>query len=120
MAYAYFKPDGTLISISANTLDYPEASTIEIEVSDVASANAIYLDLDTMTVHPKQPFYLSISLNTVSGLPVGTVATLPEGQYVVDDGSLEFDADVSGTLIVYLDHPRFLSRYVEVPTGPEE
>lgn len=119
MAFAYFKQDGMLISISANTLDYPDESTIEIEVTGDATANTIYLDLDTMTVHPKQPFDLSISLNTVGGLPVGTVATMADGRFIIDDGLLEFEADVSGAIIVYLDHPRFLSRYVEVPTGPE-
>lgn len=119
MAYGYFKSDGAVMSVSANHLDYPDPEIIETEVSNLLSANSIYLDIDTMTVCERQPFNFKIALNTIHGLPTGTTITMADGQFVCNDGAVEFDADVSGAVVAFIEHPRFIAQYVEVPTGPE-
>ncbi|MBT0668403.1 hypothetical protein HT136_08475 [Novosphingobium profundi] len=117
--YAYFKSDGSLLSVCSKQADYRDASVIEVEVPEGTSGNSIYLDLATMSIKEKEPFALTIEYNKLSNLPTGTHIIMKEGEFTVDDGSIEFDADVPESLMVFLNHPCFLSTHIEVPTGPE-
>lgn len=119
MAYAYFKHDGALVSVSANQLEYLDDTIIEMEVPNLFSANSIYLDRDSMMVREREPFEIEVEYNMVRGLPSGTTVTIPDGQFVIEDGTAEFEADVASTVVAFIEHPRFIAQYVEVPTGPE-
>lgn len=119
MAYAYFKPDGTIQTISSKRSLYSDETIIELEVPDLTHPNAIYLDLETTTVCDRMAFHLEISFNSVKGVPLGTVATLPAGQFTITDGEMEFDADVRETVWMHLDHPHYVAQYISIPTGPE-
>lgn len=119
MAYGYFKSTGEVVAISMLPLDYSDDGFIEVEVADHLSANTVYLDTATMTAKERRPFELLTSYNLVVGVPIGTTVTILEGQFIAEDDRLEFDADVSEVRTVFLDHPHYISQYLEVPTGPE-
>lgn len=119
MPYAYFTEAGQLLVIASAQADYPDRTIIEVEVPDKTLPNAIYLDLETMTVEQRQPFDLTVSYNAISGLPAGTSLIVGDGIHVIEDGTAEFDADTAETIYVNLSHPHYLDQYVAVPTGPE-
>jgi hypothetical protein len=116
--FAYFDMEGNLLSLASSKAVFPNA--IECEVAQDADANKIYYDLAAKSVQEKMLFALEVSRNCISGLPQGTAVQYSSERVIVDDGSAEFEADVEEELLVYLDHPHFVSQYVTVPTGPEE
>ncbi|WP_188063732.1 hypothetical protein [Sphingobium sp. KCTC 72723] len=119
MAYAYFKADGRVLSVSRNELDYQDDSIIVAELPEHLNANLIYLDLDTMQVKVRQPLEPVIGYNSVGNLPVGTAITFGENIVHTDDGSVEFEADTPETLVLFLFHPHYIEQFIEVQTGPE-
>jgi hypothetical protein len=119
MYYAYFRADGTPLSVSSKPSNYPEPDVMRFEVPDMTDGNKIYLDVSTYAVMEKQPFAVKLSYNRVSNLPAGTRISIDEGEFIIDDGSAEFDADIASLKVVWLDHPHYLATHVEVQTGPE-
>lgn len=120
MNYAYFSAEGRLLYIASRQSAMVDPDVIERPVSRGTDPNSIYLDPGSLEVKEREPFNVEISFNRVRGIPVGTVATLPDGQFTVEDGELEFEADVTKVIAVYLDHPRHIARLFEVQTGPED
>lgn len=119
MYYAYFSEDGHLLTVSSKQCSFPEDGIVMREVPDMTSGNSIYLEKETMEVRSKQSFAVEVSYNLISGLPSGTMVTLSDGSFMVEDGSAEFVADVPSLITVWLDHPRYLATTVEVQTGPD-
>lgn len=119
MYYAYFRADGTSLSVSNHPTLFPEPDVMMFEVPDHTHGNAIYLDTQTMTVKDKEPFAVAIAYNHLSNIPAGTTITIDEGEFFVDDGTAEFEADIQEEKIVWLDHPQYLATHVIVQTGPE-
>jgi len=121
--YAYFKADGTPLSVANHETRYPEPDVVMCEIPDFTNGNAIYLDIsdpENPAVRGKEPFALEIAYNRVSNIPAGTRITIDEGEFMIDDGSAEFDADMREVKVVWLDHPHFLATHIEVQTGPED
>lgn len=119
MAYAYFKADGTIMSVSRNELDYGDSSVIVAELPDLLNANLIYLDLETMQVKTRQPFAVVVEGNSVSNVPVGTNVTTGDEIYHVEDGIIEFETDTPETLVLFLSHPHYIEQFITVEIGPE-
>jgi hypothetical protein len=119
MAYAYFKADGSILSVSRNELDYGDSSIIVAELPEMLNANMIYLDLETQQVKAREPFPIEVSFNRIDNVPVGTTVTEGDDIQVCDDGSVEYETDTPETLIVTLSHPHFIEQYVTVQIGPE-
>ncbi|NWK96713.1 hypothetical protein DM806_13790 [Sphingobium lactosutens] len=119
MKYAYFTQDGKLLTIASEPQSFPEPSVIEVEVPDGTRANAIFLDLETHTIRDRVPFVLNVAYNRVSNIPAGTSVAHDGALYHVEDGEVEFDANVTDVVWLHLDHPCFIAQYVAVPTGPE-
>ncbi|OAH42763.1 hypothetical protein AX777_05865 [Sphingobium yanoikuyae] len=119
MKYAYFTQDGKLLTIASQQQAYPDTTIIEVEVPDDARANAIYLDLETLTISERAPFVLNVEYNRVSNIPAGTNVAHDGELYHVEDGEIEFEANVTDVVWLHLDHPCFIAQYVAVPTGPE-
>ncbi|QDK32665.1 hypothetical protein [Sphingomonas sp. IC081] len=119
MNYAYFSAEGRLLYIASRPSASLETGVIERGVARGTDPNSIYLDPVSLEVMERQPFAVEVAFNRLSAIPVGTTATLEAGQFVVEDGELHFEADVSEAISVYLDHPHFIARYFEVETGPE-
>ncbi|PNU04607.1 hypothetical protein A8V01_19555 [Novosphingobium guangzhouense] len=89
------------------------------EVPDLTNGNSIYLDTETMTVMEKMHFAVTSTYNTIVGLPSGTMVTVDEGEFIVTDGTAEFEADVPQSKIAWLDHPHYFATHIEIETGPE-
>lgn len=120
MNYAYFSSDGRLLYIASRQSVMTDPGVIERQVSRATDANAIYLDPVSHEVMDKQPFEVVVAINSLTGIPEGTTATLPEAQVRVDDGELHFEADVVEVIGVHLDHPHYIAEFFEVQTGPED
>lgn len=120
MNYAYFSREGRLLYIASRQSVMVDPEVVEREVSRDTDPNTLYLDPASLEVRERRAFEVEISFNRVRRIPSGTVATLPEGQFTVEDGELEFEADVATVIAVHLDHPHYRAQSVEVQTGPEE
>ncbi|GFE72364.1 hypothetical protein [Novosphingobium sp. TCA1] len=119
MPFAYFR-NGAVLSVASKYVDYQDDAVMEIEVPNGTEANSIYLDPETNEVLPRKQFNLAISYNQVSAIPVGTMVTDADGQDIVQDGVMDFEADVPGTIWLCFDHPHYVSTWVSVETGPED
>lgn len=119
MAFAYIK-DGKLLAVANKEVDYEDAAVTSIEVADGTEANSVFYDPDTGLVCPRMDFALSISRNLIAGIPVGTMVTDADGQDIVEDGVMEFEADVPETIWLCFDHPHYNSTWISVETGPED
>ncbi len=67
-----------------------------------------------------EPMAVAVSQNLVSGIPAGTKArvginTVPE---LIDDGTLELEAEYPELVDVTLTHPLYLPWEGQVPCGP--
>lgn len=118
MKTGFFDISGKLIAISEGVnMGAPEHTVYSEELVAEATANNIYYDPAADAVKFKQPFDLLNEYNKLSGIPIGTVAFT--GDYVeINDGVLEFLADVEETLHISLENPRFLYEVIAVETGP--
>lgn len=120
MNYAYFSSEGRLLYIASRPSVMVDPEVVEREVSRDTDPNSIYLDPVSQEVMDKQPFEVAVAINSLTGIPSDTTATLPGAQVQVHDGELDFEADVFEVISVHLDHPRYIARLFEVQTGPEE
>lgn len=121
MANAYFNAVGKLLYITAGQTENspPDgAGYVVVGLPDDTDPNGIYYDLDTDGVAEKLPLSLMISFNNISNIPVGSVVNTNQGVFVVGDGSMEFENNVSETVRVYVEHLHHISEFVEVETGP--
>lgn len=121
MSYlAYFNGEGRVLLVKEGTSPMaPPPSTVhEAAVPDGTTANQIYFDVEAGEVRWKALFEVVAERNRLSGIPPGTTAIILGEIEIVDDGEIEFEADVEEKLIVALDHPHYLFARVEVETGP--
>ncbi|EQB11260.1 hypothetical protein [Sphingobium lactosutens] len=119
MKYAYFTQGGKLLTLASQQQEFPDPTIIAVEVPDDVRANAIFLDLETRTIRERVPFALNVGYNRVSNIPAGTNVAHDGELYHVEDGEIEFDANVIDAVWLHFDHPCFIAQYVAVPTGPE-
>lgn len=89
-----------------------------VEGLDTTDANSIYYDVASGEVRTKDEFALTTSRNLVEGLPAGTRALFEEHDLIVDDGQIEFEADLETVTLVNLSHPHYRDAMIEVTTGP--
>lgn len=70
---------------------------------------------------PKLNFNVTIYTNSISGLPIGTKAVIPElgDKYIIDDGFIELNplAGYSGSILVILSKPCYNTLSINVPLG---
>lgn len=118
MRVAFFDAAGRVLAIADGIVMGPPSGTeYEIEVGLSATVNTIFYDTVAGEVKPRQPFDVTIERNKISNIPAGTLAFTGDFE-IVDDGEIEFLADVEDTLFILLDHPEYLSETVIVETGP--
>ncbi|WIA55207.1 hypothetical protein N6H05_19555 [Sphingobium sp. WTD-1] len=120
MATAYFNEAGSLICLIDGECQAPEDAAHSANVADGTNPNDIYFDAAEMTVNLKAELPISVAFNHVGNIPSGATIMFGDNHITVDDGTLEFDADVFETVLIYVDHPRHKAAYFEVPTGPLE
>lgn len=116
MNTAYFRADGACIGIidgEGVEMEIPDAAHVVSVAADV-SPNLIWCD-ENGIVHPKNKFEITVATNTISGIPVGTRAHLPNESVDIDDSTLELEVAMPTTMLVILEHPRYLTEQVEVP-----
>lgn len=120
MSTAYFDEEGRLLCLTVlgSDMDPPTGTEFTIEDLETTDPNAIYYDLTTQAVAEKQAFPITVSRNLISGIPAGTKACFGDGSEIVDDGSIEFVANVEGTEFVMLVHPHYINQEIEVEVGP--
>lgn len=118
MRNAFFDDMGRTLAIADGVIMGPPTDTaFEAEVALEDTVNDIYFDIVTGAVKARLPFDLTIQRNKISGIPAGTTAFIGDFE-LVNDGEIEFIADVEETLRVSLDHPHYLFQNVNVETGP--
>lgn len=120
MSTAHFDATGRLLCLTVLGSDMTPPTGTEYTVEDLETTdpNAIYYDIAAEAVVEKQPFALTIARNLVTGIPAGTKAYYSAGVVTVDDGSLEFEADIEHTEHVMLIHPHYLNAEIAVEVGP--
>jgi len=119
MSTAYFDEAGRILLLAALPgMSEPLGAAFRVGGLDTTDANAIYYDVASGEVRSKGEFALTTSRNLVEGLPAGTRAMFGEHDLIVDDGCVEFDADIEGRTVVHLSHLQYRDAMIEVPTGP--
>lgn len=119
MKVAFFDASGRLLLIADGVgMTPPDDAAYQTEVGPDATANNIYLDTALQKVEFKQAFPIAVSRNLVTGIPAGTEATFYGEPEIVNDGAIEFEADVEETLQITLEHPHFIYQVIAVETGP--
>lgn len=113
MKIGYFDSTGRVLLVSDGSMqmDPPPGTANSVELPVEATANNIYY---AEGLQFRQPFPVTLSRNRIDGLPVGTLANGVE----VNDGVIEYEADIERILWVTLDHPHYLYEVVHVETGP--
>lgn len=119
MRTAHFDETGRVLIISELAgMGSPESAAYSAPVSDGLLANDIYYDTATGEVKEKAGFDLAVTRNRIDQIPAGSRIIFGAIDEIVDDGSVEFMADVEETATAYLEHPEYKSIVVEVQTGP--
>lgn len=120
MSIAYFDSAGELLFIAEQEGMVPPADCAFIaQMEGRPDPNMIYWDVAAGAVTEKAQFEPVITRNTVANIPAGTTLLCAEAEIVVDDGDVEFIADVEGMTPIFLMHPHYVMASFEVPTGPE-
>ena len=92
---------------------YQGASIVYLP-NQVAVPNRNYMK-NTKVVLDRTPFNVIITDNIVSNVPVETTVFWPDFTKTVEmDGEIEVILNVSGTIILKLDHPQYLTTNIEV------
>lgn len=118
MAVAYFNQDGRCVCIAkqASTVagltdDIPYAAVIaEDNVDD------IFYNIEDDTVNLKSAFNIIVDEDTIRNIPANTTVFVEGESYVVNDGSLTVESNLSALVSVFLQHPRYKDTIVEVRT----
>lgn len=123
MSVAFFDATGRVMVIADGSDARPPSAPagalfMADDLPEGAQANDIYYDIDAGALAYRQPFALTIERNRISGIPTGTLAMMPDGSEVVEDGEIEFVADIEEGILVALDHPHHVYEVVSVETGP--
>jgi hypothetical protein len=86
------------------------------EVPVGIDANMVFYDTTKQVVRGKQPFFVGVKPNLVTGIPVGTTALVGASAtpVVIEDGTLELEVDYAETVNVTLVHPHYVTRILEV------
>jgi len=93
--------------------DYPTAGKVVHSEAEL-SPNDMWYDFEKNRMDNKTPFEVTVTTNTIAGLPEGTIAEIEGSEVVVDGGSLELVTSVPQTAVVNLRHPRHYPLRVEV------
>ncbi|MDF0540741.1 hypothetical protein PX699_00160 [Sphingobium sp. H39-3-25] len=112
----FFDENGALICATETDMMPPEKTVFEAEFPAGASANDVYFK--DGAVRLRTHMTLTISRNMIGGLPVGAIVVWSDGEAIIDDGDLEFDADVEQAMRVTVMHPAHHPTVVVVQTGP--
>lgn len=118
---AYFDEHGrALLLVEAMSEPVPKAPDAAVYSAEVSAAdiNSIYMDLGTGLVATKTPFPVITSRNKIDGIPQGTQVFIGNYWETVEDGEIEFSADVEDLIPVSLMHDHHIDMTVEVETGP--
>ncbi len=77
------------------------------------------LDLETGAPAPLLVFDVTVSLNTIAGIPPGTRATFEGDWYTIDDGTLEIEPELGLPELVHviLSKPGYATWRDNVPCG---
>jgi hypothetical protein len=123
MKTAYFDANGHLLILAqvivGSDMTPPPGAEHMRDVADEVGPNDIYLDLPTGELRVKDAFPITVARNLISGVPAGTRALFMDGgDETIDDGTVEFVADVEATEFVTLSHPHHIMQEVAVETGP--
>lgn len=79
----------------------------------------IYYDFTTGEIAATGEFDVTVSTNTVTGLPVGTTVYFGQGEEVVDDGEITLSVSLPDTVSLLLSHPAYHNQIVQVPCEAE-
>lgn len=119
MRTAFFSYSGRVILVSdLSGMGMPPGSLYSAGIADHISANDIYFDTASGEAKEKTNFNLVVTRNRIEQIPAGSRIIFGAIDEIVDDGSVEFLADVEETVTVYLEHFEYKSLMVEVETGP--
>lgn len=118
MAVAYFNQDGRCVCIAKQASrvaglsdDIPYAAVIaEDNVDD------IFYNIEDDTVNLKSAFNIIVDEDTIRNIPANTTVFVEGESYVVNDGSLTVESNLSALVSVFLQHPRYKDTIVEVRT----
>lgn len=119
MAVAYFNTDGKCVSIVANT-STPKSLTDDIPYCAVLAEGIeprdIFYDSVDDNVKLRASYNTLVDGNTIRNIPAGTTAVIGSESYVIDDGSLTVEANLSSLVPVILHNVRYKDTIVEVRT----
>ena len=118
MAVAYFNQDGKCVSIAKHTStvqgltdDIPYAATIDDD-----NIEDIFYNIEDDTVNLKAAFNIIVDGDTIRNIPANTTVYVEGESYVVNDGSLTVESNLSALVRVHLQHLRYKDTTVEVKT----
>jgi len=89
-------------------------------IEGAADPDRHYVDVASEELRERQPFDLMLSGNVVSGVPEGTVVSMPGRATVIADASgvLELEVSHPETVSLRLLHPHYLAEEIEVVCEP--
>lgn len=118
MAVAYFNQDGRCVCIAkqASTVagltdNIPYAAIISDDIEE-----DIFYNIEDDTVNLKSAFNIIVDEDTIRNIPANTTVFVEGESYVVNDGSLTVESNLSALVGVFLQHPRYKDTIVEVRT----
>jgi hypothetical protein len=118
MAVAYFNQDGKCVCIAKQASrvaglsdDIPYAAVIAED-----NVNDIFYNIEDDTVNLKSAFNIIVDGDTIRNIPANTTVFVEGESYVVNDGSLTVEGNLSALVSVFLQHPRYKDITVEVRT----
>ena len=114
IATLYSTVDGRTIELLTGNAEWMMLNLGDDEALVEGSHLGKRIDLETGEPLPLLIFDVSLSLNTINGLPPGTTATVRGDMLMVDDGVLEIEVNMPATIPVTLNHPLYEEETIEV------
>ena len=118
MAVAYFNQDGKCVSVAVRTSTVAGLSDDIPYAAVIADDNVedIFYNIEDDTVNLKSAFNIIVDEDTIRNIPANTTVFVEGESYVVNDGSLTVEGNLSALVSVFLQHPRYKDITVEVRT----
>lgn len=82
---------------------------------DYFSPNLVWYDHAAGEMKFKSPMQLTITTNTITGIPVGATVAIWTQSVVVEDGEFHIEVSLPQTVRVLLSHIQYQTTEVEVP-----
>lgn len=103
----FFRADGSALCLqSGPDPTPPQEAVYTAEVENILDGNQFY-DVETKSVLKKKRFATTFSSNKISGIPKGTLVTIPGEQFQVDDGELELESPGPAIIHIHFNHPHY-------------